>query len=239
MDDLVHLVPPAVVAAQDRTVLVGHLGPGGDDLAHQCTESADVLLGQRPVPGVGEVAVEQGAQVGVERVPVEPGGLLVVGVVGKHPPMLRPEASPGARGRPAHHLGKLIRLVNNEHHRRRHARCPGRIRASGTGSAPGPGPDAAASSLLAVSPRPAPEGSDAELAARMRLAILRLSRRLRQQVAGGVTSSQVSALATVERLGTPTLGELASSEQVQPPSMTKIVVALEAAGLVARQEDDS
>lgn len=85
----------------------------------------------------------------------------------------------------------------------------------------------------------APQGSDAEMAARMRLAILRLSRRLRQQVAGGVTSSQVSALATVERLGTPTLGELASSEQVQPPSMTKIVVGLEGAGLVARQEDES
>src|SRR5271165_5492138 len=84
-----------------------------------------------------------------------------------------------------------------------------------------------------------PEGSDAEMAARMRLAILRLSRRLRQQVAGGVTSSQVSALATVERLGTPTLGELASSEQVQPPSMTKIVVGLEGAGLVARQEDNN
>src|ERR1700731_2928862 len=84
-----------------------------------------------------------------------------------------------------------------------------------------------------------PVGSDAEMAARMRLAILRLSRRLRQQVAGGVTSSQVSALATIERLGTPTLGGVATPEQVQPPSMTKIVVGLEAAGLVARQEDDS
>jgi len=84
-----------------------------------------------------------------------------------------------------------------------------------------------------------PEGSDAEMAARMRLAILRLSRRLRQQVAGGVTSSQVSALATIERLGSPTLGELASSEQVQPPSMTKIVMGLETAGLVFRKEDDS
>ena len=61
MDDLVHLVAPAVVAAQDRAVLVGLLGPGGDDLAHQGAESADVLLGQGPVVGVGQVPVEQGA----------------------------------------------------------------------------------------------------------------------------------------------------------------------------------
>jgi DNA-binding MarR family transcriptional regulator len=80
--------------------------------------------------------------------------------------------------------------------------------------------------------------SETELAARLRLAVLRLSRRLRQQVAGGVTPSQVSALATVERLGSPTLGELADSEQVRPPSMTRIVVGLEAAGLVTRRVDD-
>jgi DNA-binding MarR family transcriptional regulator len=82
-------------------------------------------------------------------------------------------------------------------------------------------------------------GRDAEIAARLRLAVTRLSRRLRQQVAGGLTSSQVSALATVERLGAPTLGELAAFEQVQPPSMTKMVVGLEGAGLVMRREDDS
>jgi len=83
----------------------------------------------------------------------------------------------------------------------------------------------------------APE-SEAEIAARLRLAVTRLARRLRHQVAGPVTPSQVSALATVERLGSPTLGELAASEQVQPPSMTKMVVGLEAAGLVERREDD-
>jgi DNA-binding MarR family transcriptional regulator len=81
-------------------------------------------------------------------------------------------------------------------------------------------------------------GRDAEIAARLRLAVTRLSRRLRQQVAGGLTSSQVSALAAVERLGAPTLGALAASEQVQPPSMTKMVVGLEGAGLVTRREDD-
>ena len=67
MDDLVDLLAPAVVAAQDGPVLVGHLGPGGDDLAHQGAEAAHVLLGEGPVVRVGEVAVEQGAQVGVER----------------------------------------------------------------------------------------------------------------------------------------------------------------------------
>jgi DNA-binding MarR family transcriptional regulator len=80
--------------------------------------------------------------------------------------------------------------------------------------------------------------TDPELAARLRLAVMRLSRRLRQQVADGATSSQVSALATVERLGTPTLGELATSEKVRPPSMTRIVVGLEEAGLVTRRVDD-
>ncbi|MDR3650760.1 MAG: MarR family transcriptional regulator [Acidimicrobiales bacterium] len=108
--------------------------------------------------------------------------------------------------------------------------------APGSGIDPGTG---ARTDPGAGTARPAPEGSDAEMAARLRLAILRMSRRLRQQVAGGVTSSQVSALATVERLGTPTLGELATSEQVQPPSMTKIVVGLEAAGLVSRQEEET
>jgi DNA-binding MarR family transcriptional regulator len=83
----------------------------------------------------------------------------------------------------------------------------------------------------------APAETDAELAARLRLAVTRLARRIRQQVAGGMSSSQVSALATVERLGAPTLGELATSEQVQPPSMTKMVVGLETAGLVVRHED--
>jgi DNA-binding MarR family transcriptional regulator len=83
----------------------------------------------------------------------------------------------------------------------------------------------------------ATDDSETELAARLRLAVTRLSRRVRQQVAGGVTPSQVSALATIERLGSPTLGEVAASEQVRPPSMTRIVVGLEAAGLVVRRVD--
>ena len=79
--------------------------------------------------------------------------------------------------------------------------------------------------------------TDAGLAAGLRMVVMRLSRRLRQQAEGEVTPSQLSALATVERLGSVTLGELAAAEQVQPPSMTKIVSGLEAHGFVIREVD--
>jgi DNA-binding MarR family transcriptional regulator len=77
--------------------------------------------------------------------------------------------------------------------------------------------------------------AEGELAARLRLAVLRLSRQLRQQLVGDVTQSQVSVLSSVERLGSPTLGELAASEKVQPPSMTRQVDTLVARGLLDRE----
>jgi DNA-binding MarR family transcriptional regulator len=83
------------------------------------------------------------------------------------------------------------------------------------------------------------EAPESELAARLRLAVTRLSRQLRQQVVGGLTPSQLAALATVERLGVPSLGELAAAEQVRPPSMTRIVESLVGAGLVERVVDSS
>jgi DNA-binding MarR family transcriptional regulator len=76
---------------------------------------------------------------------------------------------------------------------------------------------------------------DAELAARLRLVVTRLSRRLRQQGETGISASQLSALSTIERCGPLTLGDLATAEQVQPPSMTRVVSHLEATGLVERQ----
>jgi DNA-binding MarR family transcriptional regulator len=80
-------------------------------------------------------------------------------------------------------------------------------------------------------------GEDAELAARLRLAVTRLHRRLRQQGFPGLTPSQSSALASVDRLGAPTLGALAERESVQPPSMTRIVGGLEQLGFVTRVVD--
>jgi DNA-binding MarR family transcriptional regulator len=77
----------------------------------------------------------------------------------------------------------------------------------------------------------------AELAAGLRVAVTRLNRRLRTSSLGGVSPAQASALAMIERLGAPALSELASAEQVRPPSMTRIVDALERDGLVERRVD--
>lgn len=82
----------------------------------------------------------------------------------------------------------------------------------------------------------------AELASQLRLAVARLSRRIRQEtaIAGEeLTSSSQAALATIERLGPITLGELAAVEQVQPPSMTRIVARLEEYGYATRVVDSA
>jgi DNA-binding MarR family transcriptional regulator len=80
-------------------------------------------------------------------------------------------------------------------------------------------------------------GFEHELAARLRLAVTRLNRRLRQQSLAGLSPAQASALGSVMRLGTPTLGELATAEQVQPPTMTRLVATMEKDGLLARVAD--
>jgi len=77
-----------------------------------------------------------------------------------------------------------------------------------------------------------------EIAARLRLSATRLARQLRQESAAGLTPSQVSALAAIDRAGALTLGALAETERVAPPSITKVVAKLEAAGLVERRLDD-
>ena len=74
------------------------------------------------------------------------------------------------------------------------------------------------------------------LPSQLRLAVTRLARRLRQE-AGDVTASQLSALATVERLGSVSLRELADVERISPPSTTRIVTGLEERGLVVRTVD--
>ncbi|HET9076805.1 MAG TPA: MarR family transcriptional regulator [Acidimicrobiales bacterium] len=83
--------------------------------------------------------------------------------------------------------------------------------------------------------------SRAELGSVLRLAVMRLSRRLRQEAfgVGEVTASQLSALTVLAKHGELTLGELAAIERIAPPSMTRIAARLEASGLLERRPDTS
>jgi DNA-binding MarR family transcriptional regulator len=75
----------------------------------------------------------------------------------------------------------------------------------------------------------------AALAHDLRLAVMRFSRRLRnQRVDTSVTLTHLAALSTLKRHGPMSPGELAAHERVQPPSMTRVVVALEGMGMVTR-----
>lgn len=83
------------------------------------------------------------------------------------------------------------------------------------------------------------DGPDEQVAARLRVAVTRLHRRLRQEsfAGAGISPSHESALGAISRLGSPTLGELAQAERVQPPTMTRVVAAMEAEALIVRRDD--
>ena len=84
-------------------------------------------------------------------------------------------------------------------------------------------------------PVAAEAGAADELARILREAIQRLNRRVRQtRAVGDLTSSQLSALTSLQLAGALTPRELADVERVQPPTMTKIVGKLEERGLVVR-----
>ncbi|MGI9093857.1 MAG: MarR family winged helix-turn-helix transcriptional regulator [Mycobacteriales bacterium] len=74
------------------------------------------------------------------------------------------------------------------------------------------------------------------LAGALRLSVVRLNRRLRSQRADtSVTLTQVAALSTLRHHGRMSPGALAAHEKVQPPSMTRVLAALEERGLVTRR----
>lgn len=69
----------------------------------------------------------------------------------------------------------------------------------------------------------------------LRVAMMRLARRMRQERDGdGLTPSQLAVLATLVRRGPLPPSALAEIERVQPPSMTRILAALERDGWVVR-----
>jgi len=82
-----------------------------------------------------------------------------------------------------------------------------------------------------------PDLPERHLPERLRLVVTRLARRLRQQAGASISPTQSAALATIDRRGPLTLGELAEIERVQPPTITAAVHRLEEQGLVERHQD--
>jgi DNA-binding MarR family transcriptional regulator len=84
--------------------------------------------------------------------------------------------------------------------------------------------------------------ADLALASELRLAVMRLGRRLRNQRADrslSLSLSQLAVLGTLERRGPLTPRELAAHEKVSPPSMTKLLAALQERGFIVRTDHPS
>ncbi len=91
--------------------------------------------------------------------------------------------------------------------------------------------------LRGSSPSTATRRAIAPLAVELRRAIMRTSRRIRQERSiDDVTPGQYSVLAGLDVHGPLTPRELASHEKVQPPSMTRTLAALEELGLLSRTD---
>ena len=81
---------------------------------------------------------------------------------------------------------------------------------------------------------------EVDLADRLHSAAIHVLRRVAQEdVASGLGGPALSALSVVVFGGPLSLGRLAEAEQVRPPTMTRTVQGLEAAGLVRRETDAS
>ena len=84
------------------------------------------------------------------------------------------------------------------------------------------------------------DATDALLASALRIAVMRLSRRLHAERNDETLGlSQLSALSTLWREGPLSPTALADHERIQPPSMTRVITALERRGLIEREPHPS
>jgi DNA-binding MarR family transcriptional regulator len=77
----------------------------------------------------------------------------------------------------------------------------------------------------------------AELAARLRIAVWRLARRMRHAAEPQISPTLHAALYCVEQHGPMTAGQLARHEHVTKPTMTRTIAALLERGLISRTPD--
>jgi DNA-binding MarR family transcriptional regulator len=95
-----------------------------------------------------------------------------------------------------------------------------------------------ASGLALASDAQAPGNAEIDVT-RLRVALARLSRRLRRHELAGLTPTQLAALATIGKTGPMRLGDLAAAEGIAPSTLTRLVTALEDSGYVRRLTDPS
>jgi len=89
---------------------------------------------------------------------------------------------------------------------------------------------------MSMATHPVPE-TLAELLHSTAIRLLRTVRRMDES--SGLTTPRLSALSVIVFNGPITLGQLAQAEQVRPPTMTRIVNALEEQELVVKAQDSS
>ncbi len=81
--------------------------------------------------------------------------------------------------------------------------------------------------------------TDELLASALRMVVMRLARRLRAERSDDTLGlSQMSALSSLMH-GPLSPTALAQAERIQPPSMTRVITALEARGLINREEHET
>ena len=97
----------------------------------------------------------------------------------------------------------------------------------------------AVSPRLALAPDARDSGEAVIDVTRLRVALARLSRRLRRHELAGLTPTQLAALATIGKTGPMRLGDLAAAEGIAPSTLTRLVTALEDSGYVRRCADPS
>jgi DNA-binding MarR family transcriptional regulator len=104
---------------------------------------------------------------------------------------------------------------------------------------PAPAPPEVPATVAATPAVPAPEAKRPRArlnTAELRMACMRLSRRVRFESEGDVRPGQFGVLANLSTNGAKTPGELANDERVQAPSMTRTITMLAERGWVRRDD---